>query len=62
MAVVEDDDVVEKLAPNRSHEAFRNSIGASCRVHRMGSDRRDVFRLFTESNAAGMCDEPLEVA
>jgi len=43
VALVQDDDVVEQFAADRGDEALSDSIGASCRVHRKGSDRRDVF-------------------
>ena len=43
VALVENDDVVEQLSANRTHQALRHSIGASCRMHPMRAVRRNDF-------------------
>ena len=41
--LVEDDDVVEKIAAGRRDESFGDAVGPSCRVHPMMTMRIVVF-------------------
>ena len=43
MSGVEDDRVVEKIAPNGLDPSFRDAVGRSCRVHPMMTLRTNVF-------------------